>query len=174
VGDAALAGTDSGIKAWYDADIAFTGSVDATGTFVYTYELDETAKVATMWLHKYENGSKKGDLKGTVAAGKESVTIGRRVITVVSDNGQLKVVVAEVPSYTAEVGLAVEGDQVVLTVTGQINEDADIRRVHAWCGNGIDFVETSKDAEGVYVYTYTFDSLATGDTMYLHMMQGNQ
>ena len=174
VGDAALAGTDSGIKAWYDADIAFTGSVDATGAFVYTYELDENAKAATMWLHKYENGSKKGDLKGTVAAGKESVTIGRRVITVVSDNGQLKVVVAEVPSYTAEVGLAVVGDQVVLTVTGQINEDADQRRVHAWCGNGIDFVETSKDAEGVYVYTYTFDSLATGDTMYLHMMLGNQ
>ena len=174
VGDAALAGTDSGIKAWYDADIAFTGSVDATGAFVYTYELDGTAKAATMWLHKYENGSKKGDLKGTVAAGKESVTIGRRVITVVSDNGQLKVVVAEVPSYTAEVGLAVVGDQVVLTVTGQINEDADQRRVHAWCGNGIDFVETSKDAEGVYVYTYTFDSLATGDTMYLHMMLGNQ
>ena len=33
--------------------------------------------------------------------------------------------------------------------------------------------KTSKDTDGVYVYTYTFDSLATGDTMYLHMMLGS-
>ena len=93
--DPSLAGTDSGIKAWYGADIAFTGSVDATGAFVYTYELDENASVDTMWLHKYVNGSKEDDLRGTIVAGKESVTIGNKVITISNAGGQLIVVVTE-------------------------------------------------------------------------------
>ena len=77
------------------ADIAFTGSVDETGAFVYTFELDENASVDTMWLHKYVNGSKEDDLRGTIVAGKESVTIGNKVITLSNAGGQLIVVVTE-------------------------------------------------------------------------------
>ncbi len=93
--DPSLAGTDSGIKGWYGVDIAFTGSVDETGAFVYTYEFDENASADTMWLHKYVNGSKEDDLRGTIVAGKESVTIGNKVITLSNAGGALTVVVTE-------------------------------------------------------------------------------
>lgn len=171
-GDVALAGTDSGIKAWYNADIAFTGSVDETGAFVYTYELDRTAQVATMWLHKYENGTKKGDLKGTVATGKETVEIGNRRITVVSDNGQLKVEVTEIISYsyTAQVGVEIVGDKAIITVTGQSDAifagtDSGIK---AWYGEDIAFTG-SVDETGAFVYTYELTAdTAKVDTMWLH------
>jgi hypothetical protein len=122
----------------------------------------------------YKNGSYNDLTTEEVTDYSASVKNGNRNYMFADWEGALKILWKELPSYTAEVGLAVVDDQVVLTVTGQINVDIDARRVHAWCGNGIDFVETSKDADGVYVYTYTFDSLATGDTMYLHMMQGSQ